>query len=83
MHREVLLEFDARPWTSAGLANLFPFAGGPVFRPVLGPILEAHGASEGPFPVEGHAQALGVLMVCAAMALVASMCLRETLVRPD
>lgn len=67
--------------TATGLVNLFPFAGGVVFQPVLGAVLEAHGRVEGAFTVAGYRSAFLVLVGCAALALAASLGLRETLRR--
>lgn len=67
--------------TSTGLANLFPFAGGAVFQPVLGHILETRGKVGGAFTVEGYRQAFLALFLCSLVALGASLCLKETLER--
>lgn len=67
--------------TSTGLANLFPFAGGAVFQPILGHILETQGKIGNAFTVEGYRQAFLALFACGVVALLASLCLRETLVR--
>ncbi|MHB8765891.1 MAG: MFS transporter [Deferrisomatales bacterium] len=65
--------------TATGLVNLFPFAGGAVFQPVLGWVLEGHGRVGGAFTLGGYRAAFLVLFGCAAAALVASLALRETL----
>ena len=65
--------------TATGLVNLFPFAGGAVFQPVLGLVLEHHGRVEGAFTVAGYRAAFMVLAGCALVALVASAFLKETL----
>lgn len=67
--------------TATGLVNLFPFAGGAVFQPVLGAVLEAHGRVEGAFTVAGYRSAFLVLVGCAVLALGASLGLKETLRR--
>ncbi|MBI5016238.1 MAG: MFS transporter [Deltaproteobacteria bacterium] len=67
--------------TSTGLVNLFPFAGGAVFQPILGRILEVHGKVGGAFTIEGYRSAFLSLFVCAAVALLSSLCLKETLAR--
>jgi len=64
--------------TATGLVNLFPFAGGAVFQPVLGSVLERYGQVDGRFTVAGYRAAFLVLAGCAAMALVASALLKET-----
>ena len=67
--------------TATGIVNLFPFAGGAVFQPVLGYVLERHGTVAGAFTVEGYQQAFGILFFCALAALGASLFVRETLVQ--
>lgn len=67
--------------TATGLVNLFPFAGGAVFQPVLGAVLEAHGRVDGAFTTAGYQSAFLVLLGCAAVALGASLGLRETMPR--
>jgi sugar phosphate permease len=63
--------------TSTGMANLFPFAGGAVFQPVVGMILEANGKSGGAFTVQGYRQAFLALTVCGALTLAFSLMLTE------
>jgi sugar phosphate permease len=65
--------------TSTGLVNIFPFAGGAIFQPLLGHLLERHGIVEGAFTLAGYKQAFLVLFVCGLIAFVASLCLQETL----
>jgi len=69
--------------TSTGLVNLFPFAGGAVFQPVLGHILEKHGRVSGAFQLAGYQEAFAVLFGCGLAALGASLLLKETLTRPS
>jgi sugar phosphate permease len=65
--------------TATGLVNLFPFAGGAVFQPVLGHVLETHGRVAGAFTLGGYKQAFLILFLCGIITLAASMCLRETM----
>jgi sugar phosphate permease len=65
--------------TATGLINLFPFAGGAVFQPVLGGILEHYGRVGDRFTLQGYQSAFLVLFLCALIALVASFFLRETM----
>jgi len=65
--------------TATGIVNLFPFAGGAIFQPILGFILEKQGRIGESFTVEGYRQAFLVLFFCAAAALAASLFTRETL----
>lgn len=67
--------------TSTGLVNLFPFAGGAVFQPVLGHILEKHGRVAGAFQASGYQEAFLVLFGCSLAALAASLLLKETFIR--
>jgi sugar phosphate permease len=65
--------------TSTGLVNIFPFIGGAVFQPVFGYILERHGRLEGAFTLAGYQQGFWVLFLCSVVALLASLCMQETL----
>jgi len=65
--------------TATGLINLFPFAGGAIFQPVLGYILESHGMLDGRFALSGYRFAFQLLFGSALIALVASLFIRETL----
>jgi sugar phosphate permease len=65
--------------TSTGLVNLFPFAGGAVFQPILGYVLERHGRVEGAFTLAGYKEAFFVLFFCALIAFLATLFLKETL----
>lgn len=65
--------------TAIGLVNIFPFAGGAVFQPLLGYILEKHGSIEGAFTLDGYQQAFLVLFFCGIIALLASLFLKETM----
>ncbi|KPK23204.1 MAG: MFS transporter [Nitrospira bacterium SG8_3] len=65
--------------TSTGLVNIFPFAGGAVFQPLLGYLLESHGRVEGAFTLAGYEQAFLLLFFCGLIAFLASLCLQETL----
>ena len=64
--------------TATGLINLFPFAGGALFQPVLGHILEGHGRHLGSFTVEGYRMAFVVLTICGVAALVSVLFVKET-----
>jgi sugar phosphate permease len=65
--------------TAIGLVNLFPFAGGAVFQPVLGYILEGQGRIEGAFTVAGYKNAFLVLFCCGIIAFLSSFFIRETM----
>jgi sugar phosphate permease len=67
--------------TSTGLVNLFPFAGGAVFQPLLGYLLERSGRIEGKFTLAGYQQAFFVLFLCGVVAFLACLFLEETLVK--
>jgi sugar phosphate permease len=67
--------------TSTGLVNLFPFAGGAVFQPVLGYLLERHGRIEGAFTLAGYEEAFLALFVCGIIAFLATLFLQETLTK--
>jgi sugar phosphate permease len=63
--------------TATGFVNLFPFAGGAVFQPVLGYILERYGVLEGAFTLAGYRAAFLTLVGCAAVGLLAVTRLKE------
>ncbi len=66
--------------TATGLVNLFPFAGGAVFQPVLGHLLEAQGrTADGAFTLAGYQQAFLALFGCSLVALAASCMVRESI----
>jgi len=65
--------------TSIGLINLFPFAGGAVFQPVLGWILQGHEVSENVYSVAGYQSAFIVLLCCGLTALCFAGIMKETM----
>jgi MFS family permease len=67
--------------TSTGLVNLFPFAGGALFQPLLGYMLERAGTVGGAFALSGYEQAFLILFVCGLISFLACLFLKETLVR--
>lgn len=67
--------------TATGLVNLFPFAGGAVFQPALGYVLESHGRTGEAFTLAGYQQAFLVLFICGIIALLSSLFMKETLAR--
>ncbi|MBW2040235.1 MAG: MFS transporter [Deltaproteobacteria bacterium] len=67
--------------TSTGLINLFPFAGGAVFQPLLGYLLERQGQVEGAFTLAGYEQAFFALFLCGLIAFLASLFVQETLAK--
>ncbi len=69
--------------TATGIVNLFPFAGGAIFQPILGMALEQHGKVDGKFTLAGYEAAFLILFACAVAALFASFFIRETLVKDE
>ncbi|MFZ0241313.1 MAG: MFS transporter [Desulfobacterales bacterium] len=67
--------------TATGIVNLFPFAGGAIFQPVLGAVLEHHGRIDDKFTPAGYEKAFLILFICALVAMGATYFMRETLVR--
>lgn len=65
--------------TATGLVNLFPFAGGAIYQPVLGYFLESWGAAGEGFAAAGYQAAFLALFVSAIIAFGAAMLTRETL----
>jgi sugar phosphate permease len=71
--------FEARiAGTAIGLINLFPFAGGAIFQPLLGLVLEQSGRTGEAFTLHGYQHAFSILFICAALALLASLFIKET-----
>ena len=67
--------------TATGLVNLFPFAGGAVFQPLLGWVLESHGRIGESFTLAGYRQAMLILFACAVIAAVSALFMKETMKR--
>jgi MFS family permease len=67
--------------TATGLINLFPFAGGAVFQPFVGYILERHGKVEEAFTLAGYKAALWVLFISAMIAFGAVLMTKETMTK--
>ena len=67
--------------TSTGLVNIFPFAGGALFQPFLGYLLERPGKAGDAFTLIGYKEAFFALFICALIAFFASLFLQETLVK--
>jgi MFS family permease len=67
--------------TSTGLVNLFPFAGGALFQPFLGYLLERAGRVGQDFSLIGYKQAFLALFVCGFIAFLSTLFLKETMVQ--
>jgi sugar phosphate permease len=67
--------------TSTGLVNIFPFAGGALFQPFLGYLLERPGKVGDAFTLTGYKQAFLALFLCGLVAFIACLFLKETLVK--
>ena len=65
--------------TATGIVNLFPFAGGAVFQPLLGYVLEHYGRVGANFTLMGYRMAFLVLFASAIVALLSSLFVKETL----
>lgn len=64
--------------TATGLVNLFPFAGGAIFQPFAGFLLERSGSVEGAFTLAGYQQMFNYLLLSAAIAMLACCFIKET-----
>jgi len=69
--------------TATGIVNLFPFAGGAVFQPLLGYILQQNSTAEGTFSPVAYQQAFVILFLAGVIAFVASLFLKESMVRDN
>jgi sugar phosphate permease len=67
--------------TSTGLVNIFPFAGGALFQPLLGYLLERPGKAGDAFMLIGYKQAFFALFLCGLIAFFACLFLKETFVQ--
>ncbi len=67
--------------TATGLVNIFPFAGGAVFQPIVGHILERYGKVEGAFTLAGYRTGFQVLFLAAMVAVVAAFLAKETMTK--
>ncbi|MCJ7772942.1 MAG: MFS transporter, partial [Desulfobacterales bacterium] len=59
--------------------NLFPFAGGAVFQPFLGYILENYGKVDGSFTLAGYRTAFLFLFISSIIAFGAVLFSKETI----
>jgi len=64
--------------TATGLVNLFPFAGGAIFQPFAGYLLERSGSVNGAFTLAGYQQMFNYLLISAAIAMIACCFIKET-----
>jgi hypothetical protein len=60
---------------------VFPFAGGAVFQPILGHILERYGKVEGAFTLAGYRAGFQALFLAAIVAVVAALLSKETMTK--
>jgi sugar phosphate permease len=65
--------------TATGIVNLFPFAGGAIFQPILGFVLEHYGRQGDKFTLMGYQRAFLILFICAVIAAVSSFLVKETM----
>ncbi len=65
--------------TSTGLVNIFPFAGGAVFPPIMGYVMDRIGRMGGKYPVIAYKNAFTLCLVASLIALIAVSLMKETL----
>ena len=68
--------------TSTGIVNLFPFAGGAVFPPIMGYIMDKFGKINGVYPVEAYKNIFLVCFIASCLALLGICFMKETLKSP-
>jgi hypothetical protein len=56
-----------------------PFAGGAVFQPILGWVLERQGRVGDSFTLAGYQQAMQLLFACAVIAAASGLFMKETM----
>lgn len=64
--------------TSVGAVNLFPFAGGAVFQPLLGHVLETVSGGADSYTVAGYKAVFLVCLIASLIALAAISFMKET-----
>lgn len=65
--------------TATGIMNIFPFAGGAVFQPILGLLLESHGRLPGgDFTPQGYEALFTAMLGTSLVILCVCLCLAET-----
>ena len=69
--------------TAIGLVNLFPFSGGAVFQHILGWVLDTYGKVGDAFTLHGYRSAFLILFICAVIAFVSSLLIKETMTNPS
>jgi MFS family permease len=67
--------------TSVGMVNLFPFFGGAILQVVVGAVLSAGGLEDGGYSLAGYRNMFLIYLLGAAISLIASILLQETLTR--
>lgn len=65
--------------TAVGAVNFFPFLGGAVMQPLIGLALDYQGMVDGVYTPEAYSKAFLILMGSAAIALVCSFLVEETI----
>jgi sugar phosphate permease len=64
--------------TATGLVNIFPFAGGAIFQPLAGYLLERAGNVGGAFTLTGYRYMFYLLLMSAVIAFIACCFISET-----
>lgn len=64
--------------TATGIINFFPFAAGAIFQQLTGVILEYFGKVNDAFKPEGYRVMFLILFLCAVIAFVSSLFIKET-----
>ncbi len=64
--------------TATGLVNLFPFAGGAIYQPLAGWLLEKSGSVNGVFTLTGYQHMFNLLLISAVIAMLACCFIPET-----
>ncbi|MBA7475043.1 hypothetical protein ES707_10407 [subsurface metagenome] len=64
--------------TSTGMVNLFPFAGGALFQPVIGLVLDYSGKLDNIYSIEAYRISFVGFLLAAILALISVLFMRET-----
>jgi len=65
--------------TSTGTVNIFPFAGGAIFPPIMGYIMDKVGKIGGIYPVGAYHKSFGLCLLAAIIAFISVCFMKETL----
>jgi sugar phosphate permease len=69
--------------TATGMANVFPFAGGAVFPPIMGYIMDSAARTGGGYSLVAYRAAFTFCLICSAVSFFSVCLMKETLGKGD